>query len=656
MEGSLSTRFVALLVIIQLLHDTSNAKHCSPSSCGKIQNISHPFHLKGHPNKCGDKRYTLSCENNVTVLYLYSGRYYVQGINYNNYTIRLVDSNIDKGNCSSLPPYSLSSYNFSIRDPYSILQYVKPIFFFNCQNPVSSTLYINTAPCITSNAFSQPKSYSYAMVKQSFLGLSDLEDSCRIELIVLTSWGGKNSKYKNKTSYTEIHSELAYGFELSWLNYFMKKVPKFGRCYQDEHTNEVVCDGCTRYDVSFYKCGFAVSIRNVVTSYGKFVLSRLAASLAVLVVAVRFIVGSPCVLAFLIYKWRRRHLSMYHCIEEFLQSQNNLMPIRYSYSDIRRMTKGFKEKLGEGGYGTVYKGKLRSGRFVAVKVLGKSKANGQEFVNEVSTIGRIHHVNVVQLIGFCLEGSKRVLVYEFMSNGSLDKHIFCRSEVNDSISCQKMAEISLGVACGIEYLHRGCDMQILHFDIKPHNILLDENFNPKVSDFGLARLCPLDNNSVSLTAARGTIGYIAPELFYKNIGRVSSKADVYSFGMLLMEMASRRKNLNAMAENSSQIYFPAWVHDQINEGKDMEIMREAPEEEMKIVKKMVIAALWCIQLKPSDRPQMNEVVKMLEGDGERLQMPPKPFFCPQDNHTGEAGLVETLSSAPTSSSTLSDRM
>ncbi|XLT26338.1 hypothetical protein S245_022116 [Arachis hypogaea] len=157
-------------------------------------------------------------------------------------------------------------------------------------------------------------------------------------------------------------------------------------------------------------------------------------------------------------------------------------------------------------------------------MLGKAKGNGQDFISEVATIGRIHHANVVRWIGFCVEGSKRALVYEFMPNGSLDKFIFSKV---DSISStyHKLFEISLGVARGIAYLHEGCDMQILHFDIKPHNILLDENFIPKVSDFGLAKLNPLDNSIVSLTAARGTIGYMAPELFYKNIGAVSYKAD-----------------------------------------------------------------------------------------------------------------------------------
>lgn len=361
--------------------------------------------------------------------------------------------------------------------------------------------------------------------------------------------------------------------------------------------------------------------------------------------------GTPCVIIFLIYKWRRRHLSVYDTVEQFLQSQNNLMPVRYSYSDIRKITRGFKDKLGEGGFGTVYKGKLRSGRFAAVKLLGKSKANGQDFINEVAPIGRIHHTNVVQLIGFCAEGSKRALVYDFMPNGSLDSHLFSQ-EGSISLSWQKLHQISLGVACGIDYLHLGCDMQILHFDIKPHNILLDENFTPKVSDFGLARLYPTNGSITSLTAARGTIGYMAPELFYKNIGRVSYKADVYSFGMLLLEMAGKRKNLNALAENSSQIYWPYWVHDQVSDGKAIEIGDDATEEESKIVKKMIMVGLWCIQMKPMDRPTMKNVVEMLEGDLENLQLPPKPVFNVDETPTNIEGESSSLSGDSTESTSL----
>ena len=169
------------------------------------------------------------------------------------------------------------------------------------------------------------------------------------------------------------------------------------------------------------------------------------------------------------------------------------------------------------------------------------------------------------------------------------------------------------MACGIEYLHRGCDMQILHFDLRPHNILLDKNFIPKVSDFGLAKLYPANDNMVSLTTARGTLGYIAPELFYKNIGGVSYKANVYSFGMLLLEMANIRKNVNAFTDHTSQIYFPTWVYGQFREENDIEI-EDAIEEEKKTTKKMIIVTLWCIQMKPSDLPLMNKVVEMLEGE------------------------------------------
>ncbi|XP_030519756.2 rust resistance kinase Lr10-like [Rhodamnia argentea] len=155
----------------------------------------------------------------------------------------------------------------------------------------------------------------------------------------------------------------------------------------------------------------------------------------------------------------------------------------------------------------------------------------------MATIERIYHVNVVGLIGFCFEGSKQAIVYDFMHNGSLEKHIFSQGGQETSLDCNEVYKIALGVARGIEYLHRGYVIQILHFDIKPHNILLDKDFNPKISDFGLAKLYPTDYNTISLTAARGTLGYMALELVYRNLGGVSYKADVYSFGKLLMEMA-----------------------------------------------------------------------------------------------------------------------
>uniref|UniRef100_M1B365 Protein kinase domain-containing protein n=1 Tax=Solanum tuberosum TaxID=4113 RepID=M1B365_SOLTU len=288
------------------------------------------------------------------------------------------------------------------------------------------------------------------------------------------------------------------------------------------------------------------------------------------------------------------------------------------------MTRGFKEKLGEGGYGSVYKGKLQSGRDVAVKMLNKPKAGGQDFMNEVATIGRIHHVNVVGLVGYCVEGTKRALVYDFMPNGSLDKYISTSQEGSPLLSWQRKYHIILGVAQGIGYLHRGCDVQILHFDIKPHNILLDENFIPKISDFGLAKLYPTDNSIVTLTAARGTIGYVAPELISRSIGTISYKADVYCFGMLLMEMLDLKRHEVANEENSSQ-YFPYYIYDKFNKGKEIVVDEEANDDEKKMARKLALVALWCIQTNPIQRPSMSRLLEMLEGEVEVLEVPPQPL-------------------------------
>ena len=389
-------------------------------------------------------------------------------------------------------------------------------------------------------------------------------------------------------------------------------------------TNSMVCIVGLNKLTGMYKFGEQKGNRYYLYEVG-FVTGRYILPYLTLRITLGFILLSVV----LIYTYRRRHVSIYENIEDFLQG-NTLMPIRYSYKEIKKMTKNFKVKLGEGGYGDVYRGNLISGPFVAIKMLKiKSKTNGQEFISEVATIGRIYHSNVVRLIGFCVQGSKRALVYEYMPNSSLDKYIF-NKEGDISLTNNEIYEISLGVARGISYLHQGCDMQILHFDIKPHNILLDENFIPKVSDFGLAKLYPIDKSIATLTAARGTIGYMAPELFYQNIGGISYKADVYSFGMLLIEITSRRRNLNSHAEDSSQLYFPFWIYDQLVKNTVREMEDVITEEINDVLKKMFIVALWCIQLKPIDRPSMNKVVEMLEGDIENIEMPPKPLLYPHE--------------------------
>ncbi|XP_058738018.1 LEAF RUST 10 DISEASE-RESISTANCE LOCUS RECEPTOR-LIKE PROTEIN KINASE-like 2.1 [Vicia villosa] len=325
----------------------------------------------------------------------------------------------------------------------------------------------------------------------------------------------------------------------------------------------------------------------------------------------------------------RKESSTHQNIKEFLKEQGPLLAARYNYLDVKKITNSFKSKLGQGGYGSVYKGKLHDDRMVAVKVLSESKGDGEDFINEVASISRTSHVNVVRLLGFCLDGSKKALIYEFMPNGSLEKFIYEEKNpvrVGLQLNCKTLYDIALGVARGLEYLHRGCNTRILHFDIKPHNILLDEDFCPKISDFGLAKICPRKESIVSIFGARGTPGYIAPELFSRSFGNVSHKSDVYSYGMMVLEMVGRRKNIKIEVDCSSELYFPHWIYKRLELNLDLGLKCIKNEIDEEMVRKMTVVSLWCIQTSPSNRPSMHKVVEMLEGNLQVLEMPPKPFL------------------------------
>lgn len=318
----------------------------------------------------------------------------------------------------------------------------------------------------------------------------------------------------------------------------------------------------------------------------------------------------------------------YLMIENFLKQHGHLSAKRYSYLEVKKMTNSFKNKLGQGGYGSVYKGRLQNGSLVAVKILSKLKGDGDEFINEVASISMTSHVNIVSLLGFCLEGSKRVLIYEYMPNGSLEKFIYEEKDPLKhklTLNCRTMYNIVIGVARGLEYLHKGCNTKILHFDIKPHNILLDELFCPKISDFGLAKICPREKSIVSMMVARGTVGYIAPELFCRNFGGVSHKSDVYSYGMMVLEMLGARENNNSRVDFSSENYFPHWIYSHLELNQELQLRCIKKQNDKEMVRKMTIVSLWCIQTDPSKRPAMSKVVEMMEGSISLLQVPPKPL-------------------------------
>ena len=296
--------------------------------------------------------------------------------------------------------------------------------------------------------------------------------------------------------------------------------------------------------------------------------------------------------------------------------------LAFTYVDLQRATKSFSEKLGGGGFGNVFKGILSDSTGIAVKTLTGACQGEKQFRAEVSTIGMIQHVNLVKLIGFCSEGDRRIIVYEYMQNRSLDVHLF-RSN-GTILNWGTRYQIAIGIAKGLSYLHESCRECIIHCDVKPENILLDTSFVPKIADFGMAKLLGRDFSRV-LTTMRGTIGYLAPE--WISGVPITQKVDVYSYGMLLLEIVSGRRNKSEECETSGDhaVYFPLKAARKVHEEDfgsliDHQLLGEINTEE---VERACKVACWCIQDNEFDRPTMGNVVQVLEGLVD-LGMPPVP--------------------------------
>lgn len=321
------------------------------------------------------------------------------------------------------------------------------------------------------------------------------------------------------------------------------------------------------------------------------------------------------------------------------------LPTRFSYRDLQLATNNFSKKLGTGGFGSVYEGVLADRTKVAVKQLESVGQGKKEFRAEVGIIGSIHHVHLVQLRGFCAEGLHRLLVYEYMSNGSLDKCLFPAVGSTKLLDWNTRYKIALGTARGLAYLHDDCREKIIHCDIKPENILLDENFTAKVSDFGLAKLLNKEQSQV-FTTMRGTRGYLAPE-WLMNLA-ISEKSDVYSFGMVLLEIISGRKNYEP-SENSEKCYFPAYAFSQAEHGCLDQLVDERLRGTVDIRQAIeaVRIALWCIQEEIPTRPSMTKVVQMLEGNL-RVTEPPLSSQFAMRLH---ARMVEAANSSQHTSAT-----
>ncbi|PHT53153.1 hypothetical protein CQW23_07615 [Capsicum baccatum] len=316
------------------------------------------------------------------------------------------------------------------------------------------------------------------------------------------------------------------------------------------------------------------------------------------------------VVAICSYAFYRNSADQYQKLLEnpYLGTNEEFTLRSFSFSELEKATEHFKYEIRHGSFGNLYKGILSEGnRTVAVKRLEKLGDEGErEFKAEMTAIGQARHKNLVHLLGFCLEGSEKILVYEYMSNGSLADILFS-SEIRPSWELRM--KLALDISTGILYLHEKCETCIIHCNIKPHNILVDDSWTAKISDFGIAKFLVPDQvgNQLQVKATRG---YLAPEL--QNSTLISDKADVYSYGVMLLEIICCRSNMDVNVSTEDEIFLPTWVHKCFVEN-DLKKLVGDEEIDVKSLERMVKVGLLCIHDNPDLRPSMRNVVLMLEG-------------------------------------------
>lgn len=287
----------------------------------------------------------------------------------------------------------------------------------------------------------------------------------------------------------------------------------------------------------------------------------------------------------------------------------------YTLRELEAATNSFSDAsvLGEGGYGIVYWGQLPDGTRIAVKNLLNNRGQAErEFKIEVEAIGRVRHKNLVRLIGYCMEGSQRMLVYEYIDNGNLEQWLHGPLGDNPPLSWDIRMKIILGTAKGLAYLHEGLEPKVVHRDVKSSNILVDSNWNPKVADFGLAKLLGTGNSHVT-TRVMGTFGYVAPE--YALTGMLTEKSDVYSYGVLLMELVTGRVPVD-FSRPAGEVNLVDWLKAMVGNHHSDEVVdpRMEVKPSPRALKRTLLVALRCVDPDAQKRPKMGHVVHMLEAD------------------------------------------
>ncbi|CAA2965657.1 G-type lectin S-receptor-like serine threonine-kinase CES101 [Olea europaea subsp. europaea] len=313
----------------------------------------------------------------------------------------------------------------------------------------------------------------------------------------------------------------------------------------------------------------------------------------------------------------------------------------FSFESIAMATNNFADenKLGEGGFGPVYKGTLPCGQEIAIKRLSRSSGQGmREFKNEIQLIAKLQHTNLVRLLGCCIQGEEKILVYEYMPNKSLDFFLFNWNR-GELLNWTDRMNIIGGVAQGLLYLHKYSRLRVIHRDLKASNILLDHDMNPKISDFGLARIFEVQQTEANTRRIVGTYGYMSPEYAIKGI--VSMKSDVFSFGVLLLEIVSGKRNHNCYRSehpfNLIGLAWELWMEGRVLELMDSRLDDSSPKDQ---IMRCINVGLLCVQDRPEDRPSMTDVVSMLTNNTVQLPAPKQPsFFTESSSHEGKSEIA-----------------
>ncbi|KMT18584.1 hypothetical protein BVRB_2g027160 [Beta vulgaris subsp. vulgaris] len=537
MKLSVQSSFLIIFLLIQLLRfikADDEYEDCSGQFlCGNIS-ISYPFYdVVNRPEHCGYPGFRVNCSGEygypeISSVSTSSRRYLLLQMDANLNNISVFQENLWDGPCSKI------LYNTTLNTTlFNFVHTVENItLYYECSAPSAPIGSLTAFTCSNSN----PRNYfltpSEAHYRNSLLGI------CNNNTYVPLS----QSSIANIRDPLTLQSALRNGFELNWTANYSLCVEcraSGGQCGYNTTTDSFTCYCSDRVHGSTCNVNGRVTLKR-----------------STIVILASISGTGICLLIVLIFYFKRKHpLEKRQDVEAFLKSYGSPGPKRYTYTNLKRITNSFKDKLGEGGYGVVYKGILHNDHLVAVKILKKSQGDMKEFINEVA----------------------------------------------------------------------------------------NENFCPKISDFGLAKSCTKKDSIISMSEARGTIGYIAPEVFLKNFGGVSHKSDVYSYGMLVLEMVGCRYNADAKVECSADQYFPDWIYKQLEQVEELDHQGITNSEEGSLRRKMVLVSLWCIQTSPSSRPAMTRVVEMLEGTFETLQIPPMPSLASPLRSQQNTSTMSTIS-------------